>query len=161
MSVYSQVGRGTTFKIYLPRVSESEAGARDSGREQPLPTGTETILLVEDDGTVRKVAARILSVLGYKVLEAENGTRAMDIAVQHEGRIDLLLTDIIMPGVDGRSVADLVGGVRPGIKVIFASGYPVAHLEEIGVLGRDMALLTKPFGRSELAKKVREVLDRA
>jgi two-component system NtrC family sensor kinase len=159
MSVYSQSGRGSTFRFYLPRVSRSGEG-RIEDEGAPLPCGSETILLVEDDETVRKTTEKMLSNLGYTVLLADCGGAAVEAVRRHGRKIDLLLTDIVMPGLDGRSVAEVLTRMIPGVKVIFASGYPIAHLEEIGMLGDEMMLLTKPYSRAQLAAKVREALDR-
>jgi CheY-like chemotaxis protein len=157
--VYSELGRGTTFKIYLPRV-EDELEARALG---PAPAetlqGSETILLAEDEDMVRALARRILQAHGYTVLEARDGTECLRICQAHTGPIHLLMTDVVMPGLSGRAVADRVAPLRPDMKVLYLSGYADNAVVHHGLLDAGRAFLQKPFSAGTLAHKVREVLD--
>jgi PAS domain S-box-containing protein len=159
--VYSVPGKGTTFKIYLPRVDEplEKLGRRVEVNE--IPRGTETILLVEDEEEVRNLAVRFLESQGYKVLKASQGLEAFLIAEEYEGIIHLLMTDVVMPKLSGRELADRIAEIRPEIKVLFMSGYADNAIVHHGVLEGGMNYLQKPFTLDGLAKKVREVLDKA
>ena len=155
---YSELGHGTTFKVYLPRVFESLS------REMalpvvPAPHGTETVLLVEDEPALRAVVARSLTHFGYQVLEAPDGPTAVRICETHDGQIDLLISDVVMPVMGGRMVADAVLAVRPGVRVLFISGYADDAVVRHGVLHEQVAFLQKPFTPETLARKVRTVLD--
>jgi PAS domain S-box-containing protein len=161
--VYSEVGRGTTFKIYLPRV----ASIGESAPLQPaLPVethtvepGTETILLVEDEANLRYLARQFLESQGYRVIEAADGAVAMQIAVAHEGVIHLLLTDVIMPGMNGRELAQRISEIRPNVKVLYMSGYTENVVGHGGTLEAGVRLLQKPFSLRNLKSIVREALD--
>jgi two-component system, cell cycle sensor histidine kinase and response regulator CckA len=158
--VYSEPGRGSTFRAYFPAVSEPIAEpARDA--EIPPARGQETVLLVEDEEMVRRVAREILEAQGYTVLVASNGHEAAQAAAQHPEPIDLLLTDVVMPGMSGRVVADRLAASRPEIKVLFMSGYTDGAIAHHGVLDPRMAYLAKPFTVDSLSARVREVLDGA
>ena len=158
MSVYSEPGLGTTAKVYLPRGVAAPDG--DLTAEPPvLPRGGETILLVEDEVAVRRIAARLLQGQGYTLLEARNGAEAADLIASHRGNIDLLLTDVVLPGIGGREIAEQARAKRPGIKVLFTSGYTDDVILQHRLLEQHVALLTKPFSRESIARKVREVLD--
>lgn len=155
---YSEPGRGSTFKIYLPQRREALA--------MPEPAfaaygegGSETVLLVEDQEEVRQFAALALRSFGYRVLEAENGLTAIDLARRHDGVIDLLLTDVVMPGIGGRELAESLMNERPGIKVLFTTGYTENVIVQQGVLKAGFRYLAKPFTLSTLSAKVRETLD--
>src|SRR5262249_8590467 len=157
--VYSEVGHGTTFKIYLPRVEETpEAGARSAGAEE-LPRGSETVLLVEDEMAVRALAARVLRGQGYTIIEAANGEEGLRLALESGGAvIHLLLTDIVMPRMSGIALAEQIKVLRPGIKVLFASGYTDSAISHHGQLDAGVAFLNKPFSPAVLAHKVRDLL---
>lgn len=158
--VYSEPGRGTTFKIYLPRVDEpAEPLPR---REEPgsLPRGAETVLVVEDEPAVRELTARVLRGAGYTVLEAPGGEEALKWVESHRGAIHLLLTDAVMAGMSGRELAERIEATRPGTKVVYMSGYTDNAIVRHGLLEPGVALLQKPFTPIALARKVREVLDR-
>ena len=156
--VYSEPGRGTTFKIYLPRVEEvDEPVLASEARGRPV-TGTETILLVEDEEAVRALATKILQDLGYKVLESTIPEDALQIGERYKEPIDLLLTDVVLPRMSGRKVAEHLAFLRPGMKVLYMSGYTDTIVHH-GVLEAGIAFLQKPFTPSSLARKVREVLD--
>jgi two-component system, cell cycle sensor histidine kinase and response regulator CckA len=154
--VYSEPGHGTTFKIYLPAVEgEVERPA------EPLPPrrGSETILLVEDEEGLRELIGELLVENGYNVLTAENPTRAIQIAEQHPGPIDLLLTDVVMPQMNGREMAGRVKTLRPDVRVLYMSGYTEDAIAHRGVLDAGVSLISKPFTQESLARKLRELLD--
>jgi len=163
ISVYSELGSGTTFKVYLPIAEHEEAFRRrpEPSSVRVSPTGTETILLVEDEEGVRKLSRLVLESYGYTVLEASNGRQAIDVAAAHEGPIHLLLTDVVMPKLNGRELAASITRTRPNTKVLFMSGYTDDAILHLGVLETDMPLLQKPFTPTVLARKVRDSLDRA
>jgi PAS domain S-box-containing protein len=161
--VYSELGKGTTFKVYLPRVpypGERLAPAVTAAVETHKPEpGTETILLVEDEANLRYLARQFLEKQGYRVIEAADGAVAMQIVVAHEGVIHLLLTDVIMPGMNGRELAQRVSEIRPNVKVLYMSGYTENVIGHNGTLDAGVRLLQKPFNLRDLKNKVREVLD--
>jgi signal transduction histidine kinase/DNA-binding response OmpR family regulator len=161
--VYSEVGKGTTFKIYLPRVASvgepATLVAASSVQFQKVEPGTETILLVEDEANLRYLARQYLEKQGYKVIEAADGAVAMQIAVAHEAVIHLLLTDVIMPGMNGRELAQRISEIRPNVKVLYMSGYTENVIGHNGTLDAGVRLLQKPFNLRDLNSKVREVLD--
>ncbi len=159
--VYSEPGRGATFKVYLPRV---DATAEVPGpSEAPITAlqGTETILLVEDEDEVRALARESLESFGYTVLEARNPEEALNAFRAHPGPIHLLLTDVVMPQMSGRVLADRLVAARPGLKVVFMSGYTSNAIVHHGVLDEGTAFVQKPFTPGTLARKVREVLSEA
>jgi len=158
--VYSEVGHGTTFKLYLPRVEElaERAAAPAHARTRPA-RGTETILVVEDEAPVRNVARQVLERHGYTVLEAPSAEAALDIATRYSGTIHLLLTDVVMPGLNGRELASRLADLRPDARVIFMSGYTDDAVTRHGVLEPGSAYVQKPFTPDAIARKVREVLD--
>jgi PAS domain S-box-containing protein len=157
--VYSEVGRGTTFKIYLPCVEESaeEVGAETSKPE--LLRGTETVLLVEDEEVVREMATDILRDSGYHVLEAKHGPEAITLCREYEGEIHLMLSDVVMPHMSGRELAEQLMPLRSSMKVLYMSGYTDDAIVHHGVLEEGTAFIGKPFSPDALARKVREVLD--
>ncbi|HXG45519.1 MAG TPA: response regulator [Gemmatimonadales bacterium] len=157
--VYSEPGHGATFKIYLPRVDEPVEGAPTSAEPRELPRGTETVLLVEDAAAVRAVTRQILERLGYTVLEAPNGEVALHVATKHQGPLHLLLTDVVMPELGGRHLAEQLTALRPELRILYASGYTDDAVVRHGVLRPGTAYLQKPFTPELLARKVREVLD--
>jgi CheY-like chemotaxis protein len=157
--VYSEIGRGTTFKIYLPRVDERAEEYRRSIEDAKVTRGNETILLVEDEEMLRKLARQTLKGQGYQILEAANGDEAIALAAQHEGAIHLLLTDVIMPGMNGRDAATRLLETRPSLRVLFMSGYTDDAIVHQGVLDESANFIQKPFAPDGLARRVREVLD--
>ncbi len=160
IEVDSEVGKGTTFKIYLPRVEEEEKPVKDA-RLVDLPGGTETVLLVEDEDTVRNLCSRVLGDLGYRVMQARNGAEAVAAAVPRADRIDLLLTDVVMPGMSGKELATQLVPHHPEMKVLFMSGYTDDAIVHHGVLDEGVSFIGKPYTPLALARKVREVLDKA
>ena len=157
--VYSEPGKGTTFKVYLPRVAEP-AEAKPEAVETPAAgKGSETILLVEDEEAVRELASRILSAKGYSVVAAKSVREAEQFAKEHTGTIHLLLTDIIMPGTSGRELARRITARHPKTRVLYMSGYTDNVLAQGGVLEAGLAFLQKPFTPNALVQKVRDVLD--
>jgi two-component system cell cycle sensor histidine kinase/response regulator CckA len=157
--VYSEPGHGTSFKIYFPRADEAEAAVASSVAEAVLPRGSETVLLVEDEGTLRELIRECLESTGYTVLEAAHGAEALKVCERHPAPIHLLMTDVVMPGISGRELAGQVKLVRPAIRIVYMSGYTDDAVVLHGVLSEEMAFLQKPFTQEALARKVREVLD--
>jgi CheY-like chemotaxis protein len=156
---YSEPGRGTTFKIYLPRVDEPLAAPAPPAAGGEAVDGTETILVVEDEPSVQALIRNILERHGYTVLEARHGAEAMGIAERHAGPIHLLLTDMVMPEMSGRELAEKLASVRPDTRVLYISGYTDTAIVHHGVLHPNAIFLQKPFSPSDLARKVRMVLD--
>ncbi len=158
IGAYSEVGIGTTMKAYLPRVA-APAGDDAGPEAAELPRGTETVLLVEDEERVRAVGKRILEGQGYTVLEAADGEKALRLIENHTGSLHLLLTDVVLPKMDGRLLAERVKELLPDVKVLFASGYTEDVVLKHRLLTHEVALLQKPFTMESLLSKVREVLD--
>lgn len=158
--VDSELGQGTAFTVYLPIVdAATEAAERDTGHVA-LPRGTETILLVEDEPAVRALISEALQVYGYTVLEARHGIEALLIGNQHAGPISLLITDVVMPQMSGREVAERLAPMRPGMRVLFTSGYTDLAVAQHGVADPDRDFLQKPFTPHALIRKIRDLLDR-
>src|SRR5580704_16632443 len=160
--VHSELRKGTTFKIYLPRVASTGEAATQVAlpvENRKVEPGTETILLVEDEANLRYLARQYLEKQGYHVIEAADGAVAMQIAVAHERVIHLLLTDVIMPGMNGRELAQRISEIRPNVKVLYMSGYTENVIGHNGMLDDGVRLLQKPFTLRDLKSKVREVLD--
>ncbi len=160
ISVDSEPGCGTTFMVYLPRVTDAVAAAEFVQTAVESPLGSETVLLVEDEDMVRAIAHKVLQTHGYNLLEARDGIQAMRLCQEYAGIIHLMVTDVVMPGMSGRAVADHLSSGRPGMKVLYLSGYTDNAIAHHGVLDTGTAFLQKPFTPAELARKVREVLDR-
>ncbi len=157
--VYSEPGRGTTFKIYLPRVEAPVETAAPAAGPSGSLGGSDTVLVVEDDEDVRRLTHKVLQGRGYTVLVSENGPEALRVAAQHAGPIQLLVTDVVMPGMSGREVGLLLAPGRPEMRVLYLSGYADESIVHHGVLEPGLAFLQKPFTPEALARKVREVLD--
>jgi PAS domain S-box-containing protein len=157
--VYSEPGHGTTVKVYLPRVAGTAAAQAPTPEPQDVRGGGETVLLVEDAAPVRSLARRSLEARGYRVLDAADGSAALAVASAHGSAIDLLVTDVVMPGMSGRELAERLAPGRPGMKVLYTSGYTDDAMVRQGVLTAGVAFLQKPFVPETLARKVREVLD--
>jgi two-component system cell cycle sensor histidine kinase/response regulator CckA len=158
--VYSELGKGTTFKIYLPRVDQPVEQTGASLKVAEIPRGTETILLAEDEQDVREVAREFLESGGYVVLEAGDGKEALRLAEQHAGAIDLLVTDMVMPGMTGRELAERLQSSRSVGRVVFMSGYTEQAAAQSQLQGGSSKLLTKPFSRAVILRTVRELLSR-
>jgi PAS domain S-box-containing protein len=159
IEVYSELGVGTTFKIYLPRVEDEPEGVERKVTPDALLRGTETVLLVEDEERVRELVRRALEQSGYTVLHAQQPDEALFLCERHTGLIDLLLTDVVMPGMSGRDLAERLTPMRTEMKVLYISGYTDNTIAHHGVLDEDVTFLHKPFTPAALARKVREVLD--
>jgi two-component system, cell cycle sensor histidine kinase and response regulator CckA len=157
--VDSEPGKGAAFQIFLPRVQEVSQPLITTGYSGEILRGSETILLVEDAEPLRKLAASFLTTHGFQVLSAPDGEQALKIAEAHGGAIQLLVTDVIMPGQNGRVLAERLVASYPAIKVLYISGYTDSFIAGHGVLGPDSNLLNKPFTEGALIQKVREVLD--
>jgi PAS domain S-box-containing protein len=157
--VYSEPGKGTAFKVYLPRIDERAEALPFVKNESPSRRGTETILVVEDNEGVRELACMILDGQGYKVLVAESPAHAEELCEKHSGGIQLLLTDVVMPGVSGRELTRRITARYPGIRVLYMSGYTDDVIAQGGVLEPGVAFLQKPFTPRDLGAKIREVLD--
>lgn len=159
--VESELGLGSAIKVYLPEVQKA---LRSSGKLPPsiekMPHGDETILLVEDDEPVRTFACHILQACGYTVLAAASGQEAVQLAKKHPKHVHILISDVVMPGISGREVAEQVKALKPAMKVLFLSGYTDDAVIRHGILASEVAFLQKPFTPSDLALKVRKVLDR-
>jgi CheY-like chemotaxis protein len=160
IGVYSEVGRGATFKIYFPRIAQPLDAAARLVLTGPLPRGTETLMVVEDDPSVRHLASGVLQKQGYEVLSASNGQDALHVARAHRGSpIRLVITDVIMPLMDGKVMAEWLTGTYPGLKILFTSGYTDDAISHHGVLEAGVEFLPKPYSPAALARKVRELLD--
>jgi CheY-like chemotaxis protein len=159
IDVESEVGRGTTFRVFLPvHRQESEQSVQGPAQEELL-RGAETVLVVEDNEAVRDLAEQYLTECGYRVLKAADGVEAVQIARQHRERIQLLLTDVVMPGLSGGRLVESLKAFLPEMKVIFMSGYMDDALARHGVSISAYPFLQKPFSITEISRKVREVLD--
>ena len=159
INVYSEVGRGTTVKIYLPLVEAGAEDAQNAEVQAPVQGGTETILLAEDNDAVRTLTQIVLSEFGYRVIEAADGEEALKKFLDNQDTINLLIIDVIMPRKNGRAVYDEVKILRPDVKVLFTSGYPADLIQKEGVLEKGLNFLSKPSSPQALLRMVREVLD--
>jgi len=159
IEVLSEPGAGTTFKIYLPKVEDALDPQKQSAELPSSLHGTETVLLVEDEVALRKLSRHLMELCGYEVLEAESGAEALKIAREYKGTIHLLLTDVVMPGMSGRALADQLVKQMPETRVVYMSGYTGQTVGEHGVLAEGSFFLPKPFTRQALARKLREALD--
>jgi len=160
IAVESALGKGTVFRIFLPRTLREPTPARTASPDAPiLPAGAETILLVEDEELVRELGRNMLRLSGYTVIEARHAGEALVVAERHSGPIHLLLTDVVMPDMNGRELAERLTAQRPDTKVLYVSGHTVDAVLSRGVEAGEMAFLQKPFRADTLLRKVREVLD--
>jgi len=158
--VYSEPGKGTTFKVYFPRVEKDGKKVKSSIADLTDLHGTETILLAEDEAGVRNITRSILSQSGYNVIIAENGIEAMQRFEEYSGDINMLLTDVIMPLMSGRELAEKMRSKQPDLKILFISGYTDDVIAQHGVLDDDVEFIQKPYSPTALAKKVKEVLNK-
>jgi len=159
INVYSEPGVGTTFKIYFPPSEKNREHKRESTEPEQVHSGDETILLVEDDPAILKLGKMVLEGLGYTVLPSDTARQAIQYADDYHDRISLLVTDVIMPEMNGRDLAEKMKNQHPGLRVLFMSGYTANVIENQGTLDAEVFFLQKPFSREELALKVRKVLD--
>jgi two-component system cell cycle sensor histidine kinase/response regulator CckA len=158
--VYSEPGKGAIFKIYFPRVEEPLEEIKEKVVKEEVNRGDETILVVEDDAGVRKMAVQILNMQGYMILEAPNGEEALKICGEGKEPIHLMVTDVVMPGMDGRSLSDRLKSIYPGMKTLYMSGYTDNAIVRYGILEKGVNYIQKPFSMEDLARKVRQVLDK-
>ena len=159
IKVYSELGKGTTFKVYLPRVDDPMDVYQMDGTTGEVPRGRETILVVEDEEAVRKVATKILERLGYHVLEARHWSEAIHLTLQYKELIHLILTDVVLPEIDGPSLIEKLKEIHQGVKVLYMSGYPGDSVIHQSILEKEANFIQKPFSYEGLARKVRKVLD--
>jgi two-component system, cell cycle sensor histidine kinase and response regulator CckA len=159
ITAYSEVGKGTTFKVYLPATQEEVDKPEVPSQERVAPRGVETILLVEDEESLRSVTQEFLSNKGYQVIVAEDFHKALQASESNERHIDLLMTDVVLPGASGPKLADRLATSRPGMKVLFVSGYTADALVHGDLHRTDFAFLSKPFSLNTLARKIRTILD--
>jgi CheY-like chemotaxis protein len=157
--VESAPGRGAAFRILLPRVPGPPAAAEEERPEEPPPRGGETVLVVEDEPTIRSLACEMLEALGYHALEASSAEEGLDLAVRYEGPIHLLVTDVVMPGLTGPAFAERFAALRPDARVLFMSGYAGDELARRGVDDAAAHFLPKPFTADVLGRRVRDALD--
>lgn len=159
VEVYSEEGKGTTFKIFLPRVLEKTEKFEKDRHASPMLGGNETVLLVEDEAIVRDLAVKVLTRLGYQVLQAADGGAAYAAAEKHRAPIHLLLTDVVLPNINGRQLSEQIRKLKPEIKVLFTSGYTENAIAHHGVIDAGVSFIGKPYTLEALAKKVRDTLD--
>jgi two-component system cell cycle sensor histidine kinase/response regulator CckA len=160
IDVYSELGKGATFKIYFPRVEQRLDAVASAILKGPLPRGTETLLVVEDEPAVRHLARDVLESQGYEVLSASNGQDALHVARDHTGSpIKLVITDVIMPQMGGKVMAEWLKTTYPDLKILFTSGYTDDAIASHGVLDEGVEFLSKPYTPTTFTHKVREVLD--
>jgi CheY-like chemotaxis protein len=160
ISVESEPGRGTTFKVYFPQVELPLDTSTEFRKRGPLPRGTETVLLVEDEPAVRQLTRCVLENQGYTVLSAANGQEGLNVAREHAGApIRLVVTDVIMPQMSGKVMAEWLMATYPELKILFTSGYTDDAIAHHGVLDAGVAFLPKPYTPAALSRKVRETLD--
>ncbi|MBN2311593.1 MAG: response regulator, partial [Candidatus Hydrogenedentes bacterium] len=159
INVYSELGHGTTFRIHLPRQEAGPHHIRKETHRAPALLGRETILVVEDEAGILRMATKMLESLGYTVLAASTPTEAVRLAEAHPGEIDLLATDVIMPDMSGRDLAEEIAPLHPTLKHVFMSGYTADVIAHHGVLDEAVHFIQKPFSKTELATKIRQALD--
>jgi two-component system cell cycle sensor histidine kinase/response regulator CckA len=158
VEVYSEPGRGTSVKVYLPRIDQPAAIEAQDERKK-VARGSETILLVEDDEMVRTLVRETLLREGYRILDAPGPIEAKKISEQHKGPIQMMITDVVMPKINGRDLADQLTSKRPDMRVLYMSGYTDNAVLNSGILEKEVAFLQKPFTPTSLTEKVREVLE--
>jgi two-component system cell cycle sensor histidine kinase/response regulator CckA len=157
--VYSEPGKGTTFKICFPLVEDGTAGVTAESETESESKGSETVLIVEDEASVRALACRILKKRGYTILEASDAKQAQAIAEEYPGKIHLVFTDVVMPGMTGKELVLKLKSRRPDMKVLFTSGYTNNSIVHHGMLDPGIAFLQKPFTVKSLISKVREMIN--
>ncbi len=157
--VDSEVGKGTAFRVYLPRVNQADVNRSTDGIAEEARRGHETVLVVEDEEQLRALAQEILDAEGYAVMIAANGVEGLSVCQEFSGRIDLIITDVVMPLMGGRELAERIAALQPQVKVLYMSGYTDDSVVRYGVREQHVSFLQKPFTPATLAQKVREVLD--
>ena len=157
--VYSEPGQGTTFKIFLPEAVSESVHRSAEPHQGDLPPGSERILLVEDEDSVRMLGKEILSACGYSVIEAANGAEALNLALNSEDPIDLVITDVVMPQMGGRELVERLSAANPQIRVLFTSGYTDDAILRHGIIDKGADFLQKPFTFDALSRKVRQLLE--
>ncbi|MEK7850463.1 MAG: response regulator, partial [Deltaproteobacteria bacterium] len=159
INTYSEIGKGTAFKIYLPIIKMKEGEIK---HEEPVVsvTGSETVLMAEDDATVRKLSKTLLETFGYKVIEAVDGEDAVEKFMENKDKIQLVILDVIMPKKNGKEAYDLIRKAESGVKTLFMSGYTADDTKRRGILEEGLDFVSKPISPSAFLKKVREVLDK-
>ena len=161
INVVSEPGLGTTFKIYLPRQQDLPERMTPSEGPESIPRGMETVLVVEDEPMILELATTMLELQGYTVFPAATPEEALRLAQGHHGRIDLLITDVIMPGMNGRELAARLAPLHPEMKLLFMSGYTADVIAHHNVLGEELHFIQKPFSLNSLSRKIRETLNAA
>jgi two-component system cell cycle sensor histidine kinase/response regulator CckA len=161
INVYSEPGKGTTFNIYLPRSGSVLTTTAETESIPEIPGGKETVLLVEDEENVLRLVRSLLGSAGYSVLAVSSPEEAIQVAQDHQGVIDLLVTDLIMPGMNGRELAQRLAVPRPGMRCLYMSGYPADVIAHHGMIDAGVRLIQKPFSLKLLATSVREAIDSA
>lgn len=161
VEIISELGEGATVRLYLPRVEEEASRPKEKVIEKTVPGGNETVLVAEDERALLDTCRYVLERQGYTVLTAQNPKEALEIAEKHPGEIDLLLTDVVMPDMDGKKLAEKLQAMRPSLKMLFMSGYTADVMAQHGILDQETIFIQKPFTFTGLAEKVREVLDKA
>jgi CheY-like chemotaxis protein len=156
--LYSELGLGTTFKVYLPVAASSPSSASPVAQGEEALDGGETILVVEDNNLLRPIIAEMLEPYGYTVLTAADGVEALAVAEQHPGTVDLLLTDVVMPRLNGRELAERLLEKNPNTKVLFSSGYPADTVIQSGIAEASVAFIQKPYIAGDLLAKIRSVM---
>jgi CheY-like chemotaxis protein len=160
INVYSEPGTGTTFKIYLPRhKTEKGSDIPANTSSEDMPTGSETILLVEDETPILQMAKTTLEKLGYTVWTAESPKHALELAKKYNGKINLLITDVVMPEMNGHDLALRLAANNPDLKTLYMSGYAADVVSHHGILNEDVLFMQKPFSIRELAKNVRKAIE--
>jgi len=159
INVHSEPGQGTTFKIYLPRHQAKTTPLPKKGTDKPSERGDETVLLVEDEPSILRMTTMMLERQGYKVVGASTPGKAVRLATEHAGDIHLLMTDVVMPEMNGRDLAKNILSLYPGLKCLFMSGYNADVIAHHGVLDDGVNFIQKPFSKQDLSAKLREILD--
>ena len=160
IAVYSETGKGTTFKIHFPRCDQAPV-VSPPAKANAIRGGTETILLVDDASALRKLTRLLLEERGYTVIDSGDPGEALRMAADHIGPLPLMITDLVMPGFSGSVLAERLAAIRPETKVLYTSGYADDEVVQLNVPGQDRAFLEKPFSRDALVTKVRDLLDLA
>lgn len=158
IKISSETGQGTTFRIYLPRHPDESPEMKDAKQDMATQGGTETILVVEDEGSVLTLTSKMLEILGYKVLPTGNAEMALQMVAQYSEKIDLLLTDVVMPDMNGKDLSERIIAIKPGIRCLFMSGYTADVIARQGILDEAIQFISKPFSLKELDAQVRKSL---